>query len=95
MEKHKDRLEDSVREPTCQLETANAQLRESEERFRLIVDGAKDHAIFMLDPDGKVVSWNSGAEATKGYTAPEIIGHHMSCFYIPEDVEKGKPGTSF
>jgi two-component system sensor kinase FixL len=91
MERHKDRLGDSDGERTRQLETANVRLRESEERFRLLVDGAKDHAIFMLDPDGKVVSWNSGAEATKGYTASEIIGHHISCFYIPEDVEHGEP----
>jgi two-component system sensor kinase FixL len=91
VEEHKDRLEDLVGERTRQLETANVQLRESEERFRLIVDGAKDHAIFMLDPDGRVVSWNSGAEATKGYTASEIIGHHVSCFYVSEDVEHGEP----
>jgi PAS domain S-box-containing protein len=66
-------------------------LRESEERFRLLVDGVKDHAVFMLDPDGRVVSWNRGAQSIKGYTTPEIIGRHISCFYVPEDVEQGKP----
>lgn len=91
MGKYSDSLQDLVRERTCQLETANTQLRESEERFRLLVDGAKDHAIFMLGPDGIVVSWNSGAEVTKGYSAPEIIGRHISCFYVPEDVERGEP----
>ena len=91
MGKYSDSLQDLVRERTCRLETANTQLRESEERFRLLVDGAKDHAIFMLGPDGIVVSWNSGAEVTKGYSAPEIIGRHISCFYVPEDVERGEP----
>jgi len=81
----------SVRESHGWGISLEAALHESEERFRLLVEGAKDHAIFMLDPDGRVVSWNSGAEAMRGYTAPEIIGHHWSCFYVPEDVERGKP----
>ena len=59
MEKRRDRRKDLVGERTRQLETANVQLRESEARFRLLVDGAKDHAIFMLDPDGRVVSWKN------------------------------------
>ena len=66
-------------------------LRESEERFRLLVDGVKDYAIFMLDPSGQVTSWNQGAERIKGYKADEIIGRHFSCFYPPEDVQNGKP----
>jgi diguanylate cyclase (GGDEF)-like protein/PAS domain S-box-containing protein len=59
-------------------------LRESEERFRLLVEGVRDYAIFMLDPEGRVASWNEGAERIKGYTAEEIIGEHCSRFY-PED----------
>jgi PAS domain S-box-containing protein len=59
-------------------------LRQSEERFRLMVDSVKDYAIFMLDPDGIVVSWNAGAERIKGYTQSEILGRHFSVFY-PED----------
>src|SRR5947209_535364 len=59
------------------------QLRESEERFRLLVEGVKDYAIFMLDPDGHVVSWNAGSEQIKGYRADEILGRHFSCFYPP------------
>jgi PAS domain S-box-containing protein len=65
---------------------------ESEERFRLLVDGILDYAIFMLDPDGRVVSWNGGAERIKGYRAEEIVGQHFSSFYAHEDVASGKPG---
>lgn len=66
-------------------------ITESEERFRLLVEGTKDYAIFMLDPDGFVVSWNSGAERTKGYRANEVVGRHFSVFYTPEDVATSKP----
>jgi len=71
-----------------QAETA---LRRSEERFRLLVEGASDYAIFMLDPEGRVASWNSGAERIKGYRAEEIVGQHFSKFYPQESVERGKP----
>jgi PAS domain S-box-containing protein len=60
-------------------------------RFRLIVESVKDYAIFMLDPDGIIVSWNAGAEAIKGYSANEIIGRHFSTFYMAESVERGWP----
>jgi PAS domain S-box-containing protein len=70
---------------------AQEALRESEEHLRLLVDGVRDYAIFMLDPSGKVASWNQGAERIKGYQASEIIGRHFSCFYPPEDVQDGKP----
>ncbi|PYV49357.1 MAG: hypothetical protein DMG92_11220, partial [Acidobacteria bacterium] len=63
----------------------------SEERFRLLVDGATDYAIFTLDPLGHVASWNQGAERIKGYKAHEILGRHFSCFYSPDDVQSGKP----
>jgi PAS domain S-box-containing protein len=66
-------------------------LRASEERFRLMVDGVKDYAIFMLDPGGYVVSWNTGARANKGYEAGEIIGRHFSVFYPPEVAATGFP----
>jgi PAS domain S-box-containing protein len=67
------------------------QLRESEERFRLLVDSVRDYAIFMLDPDGVVQSWNAGAQAINQYEAHEIIGRHFRTFYTPEDQEARKP----
>ena len=67
--------------------------RTSEERFRALVSSVKDYAIFMLDPSGRIESWNAGAERTKGYTADEIIGEHMSRFYTPEDLARGLPAT--
>ena len=62
-----------------------------EQYFRLLVDTVKDYAIFMLDPQGKVTSWNQGAERMKGYRAPEIIGKHFSCFYPEDEARSGKP----
>ena len=59
-------------------------LQQSEERFRLLVESVKDYAIFMLDPEGCVLTWNAGAELIKGYTAAEIVGEHFSRFYPPE-----------
>jgi PAS domain S-box-containing protein len=70
---------------------AREESRQSEEQFRLLVDGVKDYAIFMLDKAGCVVTWNTGAERIKGYRADEIIGRHFSCFYTREDIEAGKP----
>jgi diguanylate cyclase len=64
---------------------------QSEERFRILVEGVHDYAIFMLDPQGRVVSWNSGAERIKGYRAEEIIGQHFSRFYSAEDIARAKP----
>ncbi|MGC2333676.1 MAG: sigma 54-interacting transcriptional regulator [Candidatus Acidiferrales bacterium] len=66
-------------------------LRLSEERFRRIVAEVKDYAIFMLDPQGRVKSWNEGAQRIKGYRTDEIIGRHFSCFYPSEVVERGIP----
>ncbi|HEX8294351.1 MAG TPA: EAL domain-containing protein [Pyrinomonadaceae bacterium] len=66
-------------------------LRESEERFRLLVEGVKDYAIFMLDPGGRVASWNTGAARIKGYAAEEIIGVHCSRFYPEEGEGPGGP----
>jgi PAS domain S-box-containing protein len=70
---------------------AEEALRESEERFRLLVQGVQEYAIFYLDPHGHVVSWNDGAEQLKGYRAEEILGKHFSTFYTPEDVTNEKP----
>ena len=63
----------------------------SEGVFRLLVDSVRDYAIFLLDPEGNVRTWNAGAERIKGYQADEITGKHFSIFYPPEDLAKGKP----
>jgi PAS domain S-box-containing protein len=66
-------------------------LRWSENRFRLMAEAVQDYAIFMLDPEGHVSTWNTGAKRIKGYKAEEIIGRHFSCFYPEEDIRAGKP----
>src|SRR3954471_3623148 len=66
------------------------QLRQSEERLRLMIGSVQEYAIFMLDPEGRVATWNTGATALKGYAASEIIGEHVSRFYIPEEATSGK-----
>jgi PAS domain S-box-containing protein len=73
---------------------AENELRASEERFRLLVQSVTDYAIYMLDPDGRVSSWNAGAERFKGYAADEIIGEHFSRFYSEEDRGAGIPATA-
>jgi PAS domain S-box-containing protein len=65
--------------------------REKDEIFRLLVEGVMDYAIFMLNPDGNIMTWNAGAERIKGYTASEIIGEHFSRFYTREAKESGWP----
>ncbi|HEU4903912.1 MAG TPA: PAS domain S-box protein [Flavisolibacter sp.] len=79
-------LRDISGEKKTQLE-----LRQSEERYRLMVEGVKEYAIFMLDPTGHIMSWNDGAKRLKGYNANEIIGKHFSIFYTAEDLETKKP----
>jgi len=73
------------------LENARRELAESEERHRLLVSEIKDYGIFMLDPEGRVMTWNDGAERLKGYKAAEIIGHHISRFFTDEDIRAGQP----
>jgi PAS domain S-box-containing protein len=89
---------DAIRDPTGKLvgfakvtrdltdrRAAEEELRRSEERFRLLVESVTDYAIYMLDPMGKVSSWNAGAQRFKGYAAHEILGEHFSRFYTEED----------
>jgi PAS domain S-box-containing protein len=73
---------------------AAEELRRSEERFRLLVEGIGDYAIYMLDPAGFINSWNSGAEHIKGYGAQEILGQHFSRFYCDQDLREGRPALA-
>jgi PAS domain S-box-containing protein len=73
---------------------AQQALLEAERRFRLLVQGVTDYAIYMLDPNGRVTNWNAGAERIKGYAPDDIIGEHFSRFYTDEDREKGVPTTA-
>jgi PAS domain S-box-containing protein len=66
-------------------------LQESQEQYRMLLDGIQDYAIFMMDPQGQILSWNAGAERIKGYTPDEIVGRNFSCFFPPEQIERGRP----
>ena len=68
-----------------------APLPATEESFRLLVESVQDYAIFMLDPEGHIVTWNAGAERIKGYRPEEILGQHFSRFYLPEAAARGDP----
>jgi PAS domain S-box-containing protein len=70
---------------------AEADLQRSEETYRMFLDGVHDYAVFMLDPRGRVLTWSASAENIKGYTAEEIIGQSFSCFFLPEDIKRGRP----
>jgi PAS domain S-box-containing protein len=98
---------DSIRDPSGELvgfakvtrdvtdrKQAEEQLRKSEERFRMLVQGVTDYAIYMLDPTGRISNWNTGAERIKGYEEGEIVGEHFSRFYTEEEREAGMPAKS-
>jgi PAS domain S-box-containing protein len=85
------RLEKGAAEALRLEKVAAEAVRESEERFRLLIDGVKDYAIFMLDVDGHVTSWNEGAKRLKGWDAQEILGSYFSKFYTEEAVAAGHP----
>jgi PAS domain S-box-containing protein len=86
-----DSLEQRVNDRGRQLDTSSGQLRDSERRFRLLVEAVTEYAIYMLDPTGRVVQWNPGAERLKGYKEQEIVGQHLSRFYTEEDQRNGAP----
>jgi PAS domain S-box-containing protein len=73
---------------------AERALYASEQQFRMLVQGVRDYAIYMLDPQGRVTNWNAGAEQIKGYTADEIVGEHFSRFYTEEDRANGEPARA-
>ena len=66
-------------------------LTENRDQFRTLLDGVKDYAVFLLDEEGRIATWNSGAQRLKGYTAEEVLGRKTDAFYSAEEVEKGKP----
>jgi len=70
---------------------AEAALRASEERFRFLVEGVQDYAIYLLDPEGRIATWNTGAERIKGYTAAEVLGRPFSGFFPPDEQARGTP----
>jgi PAS domain S-box-containing protein len=86
-----DTLEQRVQERTQEVRETFSKLRDTERRFRLLVQGVTDYAIFMLDPNGVVSNWNPGARRIKGYREDEIIGQHFSVFYTAEDRARGLP----
>ncbi len=85
------RAGESLRAATAERARVEESLRESEENFRLLVEGVNDYAIFMLNPAGRIVSWNAGAERIYGYPANEIIGRHFLSVHVGEDIERGEP----
>ena len=82
---------EALRAEAVERARANELLRQSEEHFRLLVEGVRDYAILRLDPKGRVASWNASAERIKGYAPEEIIGRQFCAFYPAEDIEAGKP----
>jgi PAS domain S-box-containing protein len=87
----RDELESRVRERTAELRKANEQLIDSEEHMHMLISEVNDYAIFMLDPYGRIASWNEGAKRIKGYDSEEILGKHFSIFYSAEERDSGKP----
>jgi diguanylate cyclase (GGDEF)-like protein/PAS domain S-box-containing protein len=81
----------SARHDNSARRRAERALRDTEDKYRMLLDGVQDYAIFMVDRRGQVVSWNAGAERIRGYTAEQILGHNFSCFFSPEDIERGRP----
>ncbi len=89
--RHADDLERQVADRTSELRKTNLDLQTSEERYRLLVEGATGFAIIMLDLEGRVTTWNVGAERLLGYQEQEVLGTGFSRFFTPEDVAAGRP----
>jgi PAS domain S-box-containing protein len=89
----KAELHEKIKERTRELEAALNRLQESERSFELLVNSVTDYALYMLDPTGRIVSWNSGARRIKGYESAEIIGKNFECFYSAQDQAAGVPAA--
>jgi len=85
------RLTAAFNQMLTHIQARDALLSASEARFRLLVDGVKDYAVFMLNPEGRVMTWNAGAERLKGYSTQEIVGQNLALFYEPDDQSLHKP----
>jgi PAS domain S-box-containing protein len=83
----------SAKDPVARAKEVKTASSHSHKHLQLLVEAVEDYAIFMLDPEGRIATWNAGAERVKGYKAAEIIGRHFSCFYPEEDVRLLKPQT--
>jgi PAS domain S-box-containing protein len=84
-------INDELQSRNAELVSVNEKLARGEDRFRLMVEVVKDYAIYMLDPDGRITSWNEGARRLKGYEASEILGEHYSRFFLPQDIADRAP----
>ena len=91
MTRQPEGMDGSLQPQIPERQTAVEKLHQSEEQFRLLVEGVQDYAIYLLSVDGIVTTWNAGAQRIKGYKAEEIIGKHFSCFYRAEDAKAGRP----
>jgi PAS domain S-box-containing protein len=91
---HRNRIEAALKRDIAQRRAAQRALAESERRFRLLVQGVTDYAIFMLDPDGCVTNWNTGAQRIHQYSEAEIVGEHCSRFYTEEERQRGEPARA-
>jgi PAS domain S-box-containing protein len=90
----KKRVEAALKHDIAERRAAQRALADSERRFRLLVQGVTDYAIFMLDPDGMVTNWNTGAQRIHQYSAGEIVGQHFSRFYTEEERQRGEPARA-
>src|SRR5690242_4931843 len=78
---------DEINDLRNRADASGNMLGETDERFHLFIESVRDYAIYMLDPTGRIVSWNTGAQNIKGYSQEEVIGRHFSLFFTAEDIE--------